>query len=143
MSGLIGSILKTALSVIPRQEALLYRWTGRTTNARGLDEDAFAPPEILGGSIQPVDRSRYGYFGLDASKNYITAYAGDPIRVLTRVSNPDQIEYLGRRWRVMNGTDWHGPADFIGILAEDVGPADVTGAPGADAGATGSGEAVG
>jgi hypothetical protein len=123
MSGLIGGILKTALSVIPRQEALLYRWTGRTTNTRGLHEDAFAPGEVISGSIQPVDRSRYGYFGLDASKGYITAYSDALISDLDRTRNPDQIEFAGRRYRVMGRADWHCPADFTGVLAEDIGPA--------------------
>ncbi|MDR2745588.1 MAG: hypothetical protein LBB66_10420 [Desulfovibrio sp.] len=123
MSGLIAGILKTALSVLPKREALLFRWTGRTTNARGLHEDAFAPAEVISGSIQPVDRSRYGYFGLDGAKGYITVYADALISDLTRTGNPDQIEYRGRRYRVMNRTEWHETADFNGVLAEDIGPA--------------------
>jgi hypothetical protein len=120
---MLDGILKAALSVIPKQEALLFRWTGKTENARGLYEDSFAAPEVITGSIQPVDRARYGYFGLDATKGYITVYSGALIRDLTRTNNPDQIEYKGRRYRVMNMTEWHGPADFAGVLAEDIGPA--------------------
>jgi hypothetical protein len=123
MSGLIGGILQTALSVIPKQEALLYRWLERRKNEAGLYEDSFAAPEVIRGSIQPVDRARYGYFGLDAAKGYITVYSDALIEDLTRTRNPDQIEYRGRRHRVMNRTEWHGPADFAGVLAEDIGPA--------------------
>lgn len=120
----IGNIFALAMSVIPQQSATLYRWQGRAVNERGLDVDAFGPPEALAGcSIQPVDRSRYGYFGLDAGKSYLTVYSAAKVGDLTRNENPDQIEYAGRRYRVMNRSEWHAPAGYNGMLIVDIGPA--------------------
>lgn len=120
---MLGNILSLALGVIPKKEALLYRWQKRETNKIGFDVDGFGPPEPLTGSIQPVDRTRYGYLGLDASKSYITIFSASPMQDLTRDSNPDQVEWNGRRWRIMNSSDWKAYADFIGVLAIDIGPA--------------------
>ena len=120
---MMQGIFKMAMSVLPRQQARLFRWTGRETNARGLDVDAFAPPVTISGSIQAVDRSRYGYFGLDAAMSYITVYSDTPIQDLTRTENPDQLEYAGRRYRILNRSEWTGPADYDGVLAVDIGPA--------------------
>ncbi len=120
---MIGNILGLALSLIPQESALLYRWQTRSENAVGFDVDGFGPPEPLAGRIQPVDRARYGYLGLDASKSYITIYSPTLMQDLTRDSNPDQIEYKGRRYRVMNRSDWTAYADFVGVMAVDIGPA--------------------
>ena len=120
---MIENILGLALTVIPTQEALLFRWQGREINAIGFDEDVFADPVPLTGSIQPIDRSRYGYMGLDASKGYVAVYCPDLVQGLTKTLNPDQIEYQGRRYRVMVDTDWSGPAGFTGVMAVDIGPA--------------------
>lgn len=120
---MIRSILKTAMSLIPKQSAVLYRWQGRITNDRGLDVDTYSPAESFTGSIQPVDRSKYEYMGLDATKGYITVYTTQIIVDLTRTHNPDHIEYGGRRYKVLNRSDWHSPADFNGLMAMDIGPA--------------------
>lgn len=124
MSQIVGNIFALAMGVVPRQAALLHRWQGRTTNDRGLDEDSFAPPEEITGSFQPVDRSRYGYFGLDASKSYLTVYSTAVADDLTRTTNPDQIVYQGRRYRIMSRSEWHAPADYNGMLIVDIGAAD-------------------
>lgn len=120
---MIEGILALALSVLPAQTARLYRWTGKTRNDRGLEVDTFAEPAAITGSIQPVDRSRYVYFGLDAQKGYISIYSTAYVRDLTRTTNPDQVEYMGRRYRVVNRSDWHAPSDYNGVLAVDIGEA--------------------
>lgn len=121
---MIGNILGLALSVLPKQSALLYRWQGRGRSpATGHDIDVFGAPEGLIGNIQPIDRMRYGYMGLDATKSYIAIYTSMPIADLSREHNPDQIEYQGRRYRVMSAADWKSYAGFSGHLAVDIGPA--------------------
>lgn len=120
---MIETILNLALSVVPRQEARLYRWHGRKTNAVGLDVDVFAAPVPLTGSIQPVDRSRYAFMGLDAARSYIAIYSSTRAEALTRTANPDQVEYLDRRYRIMNAADWQVPANYSGLMAVDIGPA--------------------
>ena len=121
---MFANILGLALSVLPKQTALLYRWQGRGRSpATGQDVDVFGAPESLIGNIQPVDRTRYGYMGLDAAKSYIAIYASVPIADLSRDRNPDQIEYQGRRYRVMSAADWRSYAGFSGHLAVDIGPA--------------------
>lgn len=120
---MLGNILSLALGVIPMKEAKLFRWIRRDKNEIGHLVDCFAPGTPLTGSIQPVDRTRYGYLGLDGSKSYITVYSPMLMQDLTRDANPDQIEYMGRRYKVINRSDWKGYADFTGVLAIDIGPA--------------------
>ncbi|MDL2313389.1 hypothetical protein LJC36_00235 [Desulfovibrio sp. OttesenSCG-928-C14] len=117
---MIRNILGLAMTIIPKQEALLFRWTGRESNDLGLDVDTFDPPVPLKGSIQPVDRTRYAYLGLDASKKYISVYSTTLAGTVTKIKNPDQIEYQGSRWEVMADTDWHAPADYSGLLAVQI-----------------------
>ena len=118
---MIEKILALAMTVIPQQQALLFRWVGRETNDIGFDVDTFAPPVPLTGSIQPVDRSRYGYMGLDASKSYIVIYSQQLAQPVTQTDNPDQVAYMGRRYRIMSAADWHAPADYTGFMAVDIG----------------------
>lgn len=120
---MIRNIFGLASRLLPKQQALLFRWKGRELNERGLDVDAFEPPVIITGIIQAVDRSRYGYMGLDAAKSYIAVYATVPLADLTRTGNPDQLEYSGRRYRVLNRSEWTKTADYDGVLAMDIGPA--------------------
>jgi len=118
-------ILKLALSVLPKQQdATLHCFTGRVTNAVGLDENAYAPGVPLEQcSIQPIDRSRYGYMGLDASKGYIAVYASIPIDDVRRDRNPDYIVWQGRKWEVVNRANWTQHSGFNGVVCMDVGPA--------------------
>lgn len=120
---MIQNILGLALTAIPVQQARLYRWKGRKTNDRGLDVNTFYLPEPLTGSIQPVDRKRYELYGLDSSKDYISIYSKSFASTVTHTENPDEVEYGGRRWRLVASADWHAPSDYSGMLAVDIGPA--------------------
>lgn len=120
---MIENILGMALTLIPEQTALLFRWISRETNEFGIDVDTFAHPVPLIGSIQPVDRSRYGYMGLNDSKSYIVIYSTEIARTVTNTENPDQVEYMGRRYRVMSAADWRVPAGYTGFMAVDIGGA--------------------
>lgn len=110
-----------AMSVLPRQTAVLYRWQNRQTNAIGLDVDSYAA-EPLTGNIQAVDRARYDRLGLDAAKSYITVFTDTPIDDLTRTKNPDHIGWQGERYEVLNRAGWNVQAGFNGVMAVCIGP---------------------
>lgn len=120
---MIETILPLAMTVLPKQTAKLYRWKDRSVNSRGLEEDVFETPVALAGSIQPVDRTRLAFFGLNEMQSYISIYTTEPLRAMTDTANPDQVEYAGRRYGVMSCADWQAPAGYTGILAVDIGPA--------------------
>lgn len=121
---MINNILALAMTVIPKQQAQLYRWQGKVINSRGLEEDVFDTPVALVGSIQPVDRTRLAFFGLNEAQSYISIYTTEPLRALTDTTNPDQVEYEGRRYGIMSCADWQAPAGYTGVLAVEIGPAD-------------------
>lgn len=113
-----------AMSVLPKQQAVLYRWQGRQTNAVGLDVDNYAPGENFTGSIQAVDRARYERLGLDAAKSYITVFTDVTIDDVTRTKNPDHIGWQGERYEILNRADWTVLAGFNGVMAVRIGADD-------------------
>lgn len=117
------NLLHTALSMVPKQTATLHRWKGRVQNDRLLEVDVYLDPVSITASIQPVDRSRFQYMGLDASKSFVAIYATQDVLALMQTGNPDVIDWMGRRYRVENRADWHGTADYTAALAVDIGPA--------------------
>ena len=110
-----------ALSVLPKQTGTLYRWQSRIVNQIGLEVNDYGPGESLTGSFQAVDRARYEYLGLDASKTYIMIYADKAIDDTTRSRNPDQIAWQGERYEVVNRADWTALAGFNGVMAVLIG----------------------
>lgn len=118
-----SNLLNMALTVIRPQTIQFFAFTGRATNAIGLDEATYAAPVAVRGSVQPVPRSQYQRMGLDYNKRYVNLYASTDIDDLARDTAGDQIEFNGRRYEIMGEDDWFPQDGWNGTLAVDIGAA--------------------
>lgn len=84
-----------------------YRFTGMTTNAVGIDVRSYAAAVTARGSVQPVDRSKYGEMGLDFTRRYIQVWTDTDVMDLYRERAGDQIGWNSARWEIQSENDWH------------------------------------
>jgi hypothetical protein len=118
-----SNLLRSALSVIARQTVILYRWSGRSTTADGMDVSTFSAPETIAeGSVQAVPRNRYDSMGLDYSRNYVTWFTSAAVTGVERDRSPDQFVYGSRRYEVQLVTPWNLQDGWNEILGIDIGP---------------------
>lgn len=118
-----SNLLRSALSLIARQTVYLYRWSGRSTTADGMDVSTFSSPEaITEGSVQAVPRNRYDSMGLDYSRNYVTWFTTATATGVERDRSPDQFVYGSRRYEVQLVTPWNLQDGWNEVLGIDLGP---------------------
>jgi len=115
-------LLTSAMALIGATDgAMLYKFTGRTENNFGILVSTYASPvELIGVSIQPVNRKVYQQYGLDFQKNYITIWAPDDLQDLARDTSGDYITWNGRKWQLMSGRDWHAVDGWTTCIAVEV-----------------------
>lgn len=117
-----SNLLGIALGVLGAQTARYYARIGRTKDAQGVFRTTFAAPVDVVGSWQPVNKTTLSALGLDMARNHANFYSETPFSTIDENEGADEFEYAGRRWRVLNSTDWV-PADgWNGVLVTDVGP---------------------
>ncbi len=117
-----SNLLRSALSVIARQTVILYRWSGRSTTADGLDVSSYESPLIVSeGSVQAVPRNRYDSLGLDYSRHYVTWFTTATARGVERDRSPDQFTYGGRVYDVQLVTPWSLQDGWNEVLGIDIG----------------------
>lgn len=119
-----SNLLQQALTVIKPTAVDYYRYSGRATNAIGLDVATYdAAVRLSKASVQPVDRAAFKQMGLDYNKRYIEIFVlGADIEDLGRARAPDQFGYNGRRFEVIGETDWNEIDGWDRVLAVELGP---------------------
>ena len=115
-----GNLLNSALSVIGKQTFQYRRFSGRSTNAIGLDVSTYDPPVTLQGSVQPVPRTLYQANGLDFQCNYINVYVSRAILDIARDVAGDQIIFQGNTYQCVSRTPWAGIDGWDAVLAVQV-----------------------
>ena len=118
-----GNTLKLALSVLGKQAVSYYATSGRTLNINGVYEVTYATPVTIYGSLQPMERTLMEQMGLEFNKSYVTFYISRFIQDVTRASAGDQFTYAGRRYQVLNDTNWFNVDGWVGLTASDIGAA--------------------
>lgn len=116
MNNFSFNLLATAQTVIGKQSYQLKKWLGKVTNDAGFEVDSYAEPVDRSGSVQPVQRSKFQYLGLDFSKIYIQIFDTELIDVLSRTENADQIIWEGGIYKAMPNFDWKKTGDWNSVL---------------------------
>jgi len=117
-----SNLVNLALSVIGGQTVSYYKFTGRTTNTRGLYVPEFADPIDVVGSFQPDPRELVQLMGLDANKTYAAFYTSrTDVLDVGRDRTGDEFTYAGRKYRVLGTTPWEAVDGWAGVMAVDIG----------------------
>lgn len=114
------NLLNMAMTVITPQAVEYYAFTGRATNAIGIDVPTYAAPAPMRGSLQPVPRTLYQANGLDYEKNYYTFYTPNNVLDVRRDVSGDQITFNGMRLQVLASNDWFPMDGWVGVLCVQV-----------------------
>ncbi len=116
-----SNLLQQALSVIRPTTLNVYRYIDRSVNSIGLDVATYATPECIEGSVQALDRGSYSRLGLDYAKRHILIWltAGD-LSDLNRGRAPDQIGFNGRRYEIVDETDWVPIDGWARVIAVEI-----------------------
>lgn len=118
------NLLGAVQSVIGKQDYYIERWLSSSTNDIGYDVDIYDTLEFRQGSVQPVDRTKYAYLGLDFTKHYIYVLDVSKINGLNRGANADRIHYNGSIYKILDVDDWSNEGGWNGALCIKV--SDVT-----------------
>jgi hypothetical protein len=108
------------MSIIGKQSFQYLKFTGRTTNAAGLDVATYAPAVTLRGSVQAVPRSVYQNMGLDFQKNYVNIYVSQEILDITRDVSGDKISFNGKLFLCLSKTAWYAMDGWDNILCVEI-----------------------
>lgn len=111
-----SNLLNLALTVIARQQFVYYGYTGRVTNAVGIDVAAYAPPLVFSGSVQPVPRYLYEQMGLDMQANHFNVFLSKNALDIARDISGDYFVYAGMRLQCLSKTDWHSMDGWMQVL---------------------------
>lgn len=118
-----SNLLGLALTVIGSQLVNYRAFTGRATNAAGLDVSTYAAGVPRRGSFQPVPRQYFAQMGLEYTKEYCNWY--DPaagIQDLGRDVSGDLIIFGGKTWEALSANDWSAVDGWSGVLFVCKGP---------------------
>ena len=115
-----SNLLNSALTVITSQGFGYIKFTGRATNAIGIDVPVYDPAVQVKGSIQAVPRSLFQHMGLDWKRNYIMIYCDPVILGVDRDSAGDRIEFDGKTYQVLSENDWQPMDSWQGLLCVEI-----------------------
>lgn len=103
---MFNNLLKTALTVIPKQTVAWRKHTGRTLNDIGRWVDTFADGVDVTGSFQSMDTKTAQEHGFMTAGRYAKFLTSADIKPVERDSTPDKVEYGGRTYDVLDVVDW-------------------------------------
>lgn len=115
-----SNLLATALTVICPQPFEYFRYRGKTTNAIGLDVHTFDDAVTLMGSIQDIGTDVYQARGLDFQKQYIEIWVTTDTNGFQRGQASDQIGFNGRRWQIIDDSNWFPIDGWDSFIAVEV-----------------------
>jgi hypothetical protein len=122
---MFGDLLSLALQVIPSQEVIYFKYSGRQVNAGGIFVTTYLPgvPKAIG-SLQSVNRNMYVQLGLNFEKTYVSWFVPDlDADDIARGISGDVIEYSGQRYQLDGSTDWLAQDGWKNLIGVRIGPA--------------------
>ena len=115
---MFGNLLNKALSIIPQQTFVYYKWKSNTVSSIGIKKDEYETPITLYGSVQAIEQTMYDKLGLDWSKKYIHIYASANIRNTDNEQiSPDKIVWDNKEYLVTKCTNWYKQDGWVNIIA--------------------------
>lgn len=117
-----SNLLAQAGTVIAFQTVDYLAATGRTLDAAGVWVTTYAAPTPVRGSFQSINTNLYERLGLDYQKSYRNFYSVDPVYGTTRDRSGDRVQFFGRTYEAVGGSDWRAQDGWQGTLFVDVGP---------------------
>ena len=102
---MFGNLLNQALSVIPKQTFIYYKFKAVTINAMGVKQNEYEQPVTMQGSVQAISQDMYEKLGLDWSKKYISVHASIDMRNTDNdQSVPDKIVWNNKEYLITKAT---------------------------------------
>lgn len=113
---MLDNLLNIAMGVTGNQKVTYSAYTGRVTNAYGVDVATYATGVETDASVQPVPRDVYQVLGLDFRKFYFDVYISKDVIGVKRDVSGDKIEYNGETFQCMSITDWYAQNGWVTVL---------------------------
>ena len=105
---MMGNILAQAMTLIPPQSCLYYKYLSRTADDLGILTNTYDTAVTIRASIQAVNRSVYEQNGLDFSKKYVTIFSQTPFTDIDRDISSDKVVIGSETFQLLNRMDWQG-----------------------------------
>lgn len=115
-----SNLLKTALTLIGKQEFQYYRFKSRSLNVNGQDIPVYEAPLCERASIQPVPRELFQQYGLDFQKHYITIIAPLDVMDIRRDVSGDLVVYGGLMFQCLSKTQWFKQDGWGSVIAVQI-----------------------
>lgn len=115
---MFGNLLNKALSIIPKQTFIYYKFKSVTVDDIGQKQIEYEQPVTLQGSVQAVSQDMYEKLGLDWSKKYISVHASQDIRN-TDNEQPaaDKIVWNNKEYLVTKQSNWYTQDGWNKVIA--------------------------
>lgn len=117
-----SNLLAEALTVIEPQLVRHYRFVRQAPDAAGVMVTQYAPARDVWGSFQPVSTALMAQLGLEMNKRHALLYSSQPFTEPGRDTAGDQFAFNGRRWSVLDNTDWAAVDGWNVVLLAEIGP---------------------
>lgn len=118
-----SNLLRQAMKVIKPSVVKYLRFNGRILDARRQYIDSYEPEVDLVASVQAIQRSAYKDLGLDFQKNYIKIWAAADLIDIARDNSGDIFKWGGRKYKLIDNTNWMLMDGWASALAIDIGAA--------------------
>lgn len=116
-----SNLLRQAAKVIKFTSVQYFKYAGKTLNARRENVDTYDAAVTLSASVQAVPRAKYMELGLDFQKNYIKMFASKNLIDVQRDYSGDLFVYGGRKYKLIDNTNWYLQDGWATALAIDIG----------------------
>jgi hypothetical protein len=116
-----SNLLNDAFQSIDPTEIQYYTFVSRALNAARQWVSTFAAPVPVWACVQAVHRSKYTEYGLDFQRNYAKIWASMDTVDLDRDTSGDQFTWNGRRYQLVDDTNWFIQDGWASALAVDIG----------------------
>lgn len=120
-----SNLLKIAQRVIKFQRVFWHQFAERSEDELGEFVSLYNAPQVIKGSWQPIDRSRYEALGLDFASKYYNFFTPHGVLGVSEGRGTDLIDYQGRRHEVVDVIPWQTEDGWSGVRLIDVGPSTV------------------
>lgn len=115
---MFGNLLNKALSIIPKQTFIYYKFKAIIVNDIGVRQPEYEGPVTLQGSVQAISQDMYEKLGLDWSKKYISIHCSTDIRNTDNEQvAPDKIVWANKEYLVTKQTSWYKQDGWNNIIA--------------------------
>lgn len=113
---MFNNLLNQAFNMIPPQEFVFYKFSGKSINAMGVMQNTYSMGIMCKGSIQAVDQALYEQLGLDAQKEYRQVWSSQKMIGLDKQATPDRLYFEDAYWNVVRDTPWHAMDGWCNVL---------------------------